>query len=134
MTHGDALGGGLSDRCHVWQPATMARWSAAASAEYGWASRRDMWASARVSRNTTSGRRTGYDTASAFYNMGGYSLTNLNFGVKRHAWQAILFVTNLFDKRAEVDLYNAHGVNAADTQPLGINRPRTVGIELRFAH
>ena len=109
------------------------RWSAAASAEYGWALRPNLWASARVSWNTTSGQRTGYDSASSFYNMGGYSLTNLNLGVKRGAWQATLFVNNLFNKHAEVDLYNAYGVNAPDTQPWGINRPRTIGFELRFA-
>jgi outer membrane receptor protein involved in Fe transport len=109
------------------------RWQAAASADYEWALRPDVWASARVSWNTTSGQQTGYDTASPFYNMGGFSLTNVNFGVKRHAWQATMFVSNLFNKRAQVDLYNAYGVNAPDTQPLGINRPRTFGLELRFA-
>jgi outer membrane receptor protein involved in Fe transport len=109
------------------------RWSAAASAEYEWALRPDVWGSARVSWNTTSVQHTGYDTASPFYNMGGYSLANLNFGVKRRAWQATLFVTNVFNKHAEIDLYNAYGANAPGTQPLGINRPRTVGIELRFA-
>jgi len=109
------------------------RWSGLLSADYGWALRQDLWASARASWNVTSNQHTSYDAASPFYNMSGYSLTNLSLGVRRHAWQATLFVTNLFDKHAKVDLYNAYGVNAPDTQPFGINRPRTVGLELRFA-
>jgi hypothetical protein len=30
----------------------------------------------------------------------------LNLSVKRHAWQATVFVTNLLNKRSEVDLNN----------------------------
>jgi hypothetical protein len=43
-----------------------------------------------------------------------------------------LFVDNLLNKLAGIDLYNAYGVNAATTQPVGLNRPRTVGLDCRW--
>jgi outer membrane receptor protein involved in Fe transport len=73
-----------------------------------------------------------FETDSPFYDMAGYSLANLHIGVKGGSWQTAAFVENLLDKRAEVDLYNAYGSNIPTTQPLGLNRPRTIGIEFRM--
>jgi hypothetical protein len=53
-------------------------------------------------------------------------------GVKRGRWQSSLFAKNLFNKHAETDLYNAYGSNVPNIQPLGLNRPRTVGLDVRF--
>ncbi|MEM7217200.1 MAG: TonB-dependent receptor [Pseudomonadota bacterium] len=56
-----------------------------------------------------------------------YVLVNVGVGVKRDSWSAELFVNNLFNERAQLN------VNATDYTPsVTTNRPRTVG--LRFGY
>lgn len=108
------------------------KWMGSFSAEY----RREIGANAsayvRGSINSTTHQDTGYATESPFFNLPGYSLVNLSVGVKHGRWQSSLFAKNLFNKHAETDLYNAYGSNVPNTQPLGLNRPRTVGLDVRF--
>jgi iron complex outermembrane receptor protein len=108
------------------------KWMGSLSAEY----RREIAANAsayvRGSINTTTHQNTGYATDSPFFNLPGYSIANLRVGVKHGRWQSSLFAENLLDKHAETDLYNAYGSNVPNTQPLGLNRPRTVGLDVRF--
>jgi outer membrane receptor protein involved in Fe transport len=58
---------------------------------------------------------------------GSYSLLNLRFGVQKQQWTAALFVDNATDERAQLLIDNA-GV----TQRITRNRPRTVGVNVRY--
>ena len=61
------------------------------------------------------------------YEQEAYSLVNVAFGVERDGWSAELFIDNLFDERAQLN------VNATDYTPsVTTNRPRTVGLRLSF--
>ena len=61
------------------------------------------------------------------YEQEDYVLVNVGVGVKRDSWSAELFVNNLFNERAQLN------VNATDYTPsVTTNRPRTVG--LRFGY
>lgn len=108
------------------------KWMGSFSAEYRREIRADVSAYARASINTTTHEDTGYVTASPFFNLPGYSLANLRLGLKHRRWQSSIFADNLFNKHVETDLYNAYGSNVPNTQPLGLNRPRTVGLDVRF--
>jgi iron complex outermembrane recepter protein len=82
--------------------------------------------------NTVSHQYASFDTQSITYNVGGHSLANLRFGVKHGSWQSSLFVTNLFNKYFETGQPIAQGVGLPTTHAVGLNRPRTVGVDLRF--
>ena len=56
-----------------------------------------------------------------------YTLVNAAVGFEREGWSAELFVNNLFDESAQLN------VNSADYTPsVTVNRPRTLG--LRFGY
>lgn len=56
-----------------------------------------------------------------------YTLVNLAFGVNKDQWHAELFVDNVFDERAILN------INAADYTPsVATNRPRTIGVRFSF--
>lgn len=59
-----------------------------------------------------------------------YELGNLRFGVKADAWEAALFVNNLWDERAFLSLDRERGTRAR----VGYltNMPRTYGVSLRM--
>lgn len=107
------------------------KWMGSLSAEYSREIAADFTAYLRASVSMTTHQDTSYDTQSPFFNMPGYTLADLKLGAKRGRWQGALFVNNLFDKHAEMDLYNAYGFNTPTTQPQGLNRPRTVGLDVR---
>ena len=63
----------------------------------------------------------------ARYVQDGYTLLNLSIGLHKDAWGAELFINNVTNERAMIN------VNSADYTPsVTTNRPRTVG--LRFSH
>jgi iron complex outermembrane receptor protein len=63
----------------------------------------------------------------ARYEQEAYTLVNVAFGVRKDQWGAELFVNNLFDEAAQLN------INAADWVPsVATNRPRTIG--LRFSY
>lgn len=63
----------------------------------------------------------------ARYEQKAYTLVNLATGVRRDTWTAELFVENLFDERAMLN------INAADYVPsVATNRPRTIGVRFSF--
>ncbi|PCI54695.1 MAG: hypothetical protein COB36_09160 [Alphaproteobacteria bacterium] len=56
-----------------------------------------------------------------------YSLVNARFSVKSEMdWQVDLFVDNLFNKRADLNIFNFNGGTIVHTP----NQPRTIGLEL----
>ena len=107
------------------------KWMGSFSVEYSREIAAEFSAYLRASVNTTTHQDTSYNIQSPFFNMPGYTLANLKLGAKRGRWQGALFVNNLFDKHAEMSLYNAYGFNTPTTQPEGLNRPRTVGLDVR---
>jgi len=63
----------------------------------------------------------------ARYEQESYTMVNLAFGVDKDAWGAELFINNVTDENAQLN------INAADWTPsVATNRPRTIG--LRFSY
>jgi iron complex outermembrane recepter protein len=108
------------------------RWMGAASAEY--TREIDAGTSAYVRGDFTSTTRedTNYNYQSIYYNIAGYSLLNLRLGVRRMGWTGALFVTNVMDKRAETELPLSNGVDLPTQRRIALNRPRTIGLDVRF--
>jgi iron complex outermembrane recepter protein len=103
----------------------VARWSGSSSAELTlpWSS--DVSQFFRVAEQYVGGSRT--DFGAVGLPMGNYWLTNFRTGVNINTWDAELFVNNLTNRRAV--LY----VNQFGGDPrYEINRPRTVGFNLRY--
>jgi outer membrane receptor protein involved in Fe transport len=63
----------------------------------------------------------------ARYEQKAYTLFNAAFGIRKDQWTAELFVDNLFDKHAQLN------INAADYTPsVTTNRPRTIGVRFSY--
>jgi iron complex outermembrane receptor protein len=84
--------------------------------------------------NSTSREDTSYNPQSVYYNSAGYSLLNLRLGVRHVAWTGGLFVTNALDKHAETELPLSNGVDLPTQRRIALNRPRTIGLNIRFDH
>jgi len=108
------------------------RWMGAASAEYARAIDADTSAYLRGDFNSTSREDTSYNSQSIYYNIAGYSLLNLRLGVKHLAWTGGLFVTNALDRRAETELPLSNAVDLPTQRRIALNRPRTIGLDIRF--
>jgi len=92
----------------------------------------DLSAFARVDVSHTGGSTTTFNALStanglsSYFTPPAYSLLNLRFGIEKEQWSAALFVDNVADKRAVVLVDNA-----AVTERITRNRPRTIGIHVR---
>lgn len=110
------------------------RWMGAASAEYTRNITPDTSAYVRGDLNSSSHQFATFDTTSIYRNVGGYSLLNLRLGVTHGAWHGGLFVNNVLDKHAETELPTPNGVEDPTQRAVSLNRPRTIGLDLRFDH
>lgn len=110
------------------------RWMGATSAEYTRSIDADTSAYLRGDFNFTSREDTSYNSQSIYYNMAGYSLLDLRLGVKHLAWSGGLFLTNALDKRGETELPLSNGIDLATQRRIALNRPRTIGLDVRFEH
>ena len=108
------------------------RWMGAVSAEYTRDITADTSAFLRGDFNTTSHQYSNFDTTSIYRDIGGYSLLNLRLGVKHNAWRGALFVSNALDKHAETELPIANGIDIPTQRTIALNRPRTIGLDIRF--
>jgi len=108
------------------------RWMGATSAEYTRAIDADTSAYLRGDFSFTSREDTSYNSQSIYYNIAGYSLLNLRLGVKHLRWSGGLFVTNALDKRAETELPLSNGIDLPTQRRIAMNRPRTIGLDIRF--
>jgi iron complex outermembrane receptor protein len=108
------------------------RWMGAASAEYTRTIDADTSVYLRGDFNSRSREDTSYNSQSIFYNNAGYSLLNLRLGVKHRAWSGGLFVTNALDKHAETELPLSNGLDLPTQRRIALNRPRTIGLDIRF--
>lgn len=92
----------------------------------------DLSAFARVDVSHTGGSTTTFNALStanrlpSYFTPPAYSLLNLRLGIEKEQWSATLFVDNVADKRAFVMVDNA-----AVTERITRNRPRTIGIQVR---
>jgi iron complex outermembrane receptor protein len=110
------------------------RWVGAASAEYTHAIDADTSAYLRGDFNSTTREDTNYNSQSIYYDIAGYSVLNLRLGVKRRGWTGALFVTNALDRRGETELPLSNGVDLPTQRRIALNRPRTIGLDIRFDH
>jgi len=108
------------------------RWMGATSAEYTRSIDADTSAYLRGDFSFTSREDTSYNSHSIYYNIAGYSLLNLRLGVKHLGWSGGLFVTNALDRRAETELPLSNGVDLPTQRRIALNRPRTIGLDIRF--
>ncbi len=92
----------------------------------------DLSAFARVDVSHTGGSTTTFNALSranrlpSYFTPPAYSLLNLRLGIEKEQWSATLFVDNVADKRAIVLVDNA-----AVTERITRNRPRTIGFQVR---
>ena len=62
------------------------------------------------------------------YEQEAYTLVNVAAGIRKDGWKAELFINNLFDENAQLN------VNATDYTPsVTTNRPRTIGLRVGYA-
>ena len=61
-----------------------------------------------------------------------YALLDLRSGILHDAWEADLFVTNVFDKQAELSDYLSDNYSATTRVRMFTNQPRTTGLSLRW--
>jgi iron complex outermembrane receptor protein len=108
------------------------RWSGAVFAEYTRDIAADTSAYLRGDFNTTSHEFANFNTQSVYRDIGGYSLLNLRLGVKHNAWRGGLFVSNALDKHAQTELPVANGIDLPTQRRIALNRPRTIGLDIRF--
>lgn len=55
-----------------------------------------------------------------------YAVENMRLGIDASAWSAFLFVDNVADKRADINVVEGY----ADRYQIFVNRPRTIGVDL----
>jgi iron complex outermembrane recepter protein len=110
------------------------RWTGAASAEYTQSINADTYAFVRGDFNSSSREDSNYNYQSIYKNVAGYSLLNLRLGVKHLGWTGGLFVTNALDRRAETELPLSNGFDLPTQRRVALNRPRTIGVDVRFGY
>ena len=108
------------------------RWMGAASAEYTQAIDARTSAYLRGDFSSTTREYANYNYQSIYYNIAGYSLLNLRLGVKHMGWTGALFVTNALDRHGETELPLSNGVDLPTQRRIALNRPRTIGVDIRF--
>jgi iron complex outermembrane recepter protein len=107
------------------------KWNGAASIEYRRQFAPDLSGFARFDINATSHEYNSFVYTSIYSKDAGYSLANIRFGVRRSRWQSSLFVLNLFDKHAETALPISNAADLPTQRRFSLNRPRTVGLDVR---
>ncbi len=61
-----------------------------------------------------------------------YALLDLRAGIIHGAWEANLFVSNVFDKQAALSRFNSDNYDASTRSRIFTNRPRTAGLSLQW--
>ena len=108
------------------------RWAGSATAEYDRNLSANTSGYVRADFSVTTHVYANYDTQSIYYNIGGYSLLNLRVGSTHNSWTAGFFIDNALNKHAETELPLANSVDLPTQRRIAMNRPRTIGIDIRF--
>jgi iron complex outermembrane receptor protein len=87
---------------------------------------------ARFDMNASSRQYNNFDPTSNYYATAGYALANFRIGTDSvKQWQGSFFINNLFDRHAETGLRTASGIDLPMTRAVSMNRPRTIGVDVR---
>ncbi len=87
---------------------------------------------ARFDVNASSRQFNNFDPTSNYHETAGYALANFRIGTDTSKqWQGSFFIDNLFDRHAETGLRTASGIDLPMTRAVSMNRPRTVGFDIR---
>ncbi len=78
------------------------------------------------------GGASGSDVTHLNLNLPSYTIVNLNFGLARDSWEAVVYVNNLTDENANTSFDRERGGRAR----LGFrtNTPRTIGVTYRYRY
>ena len=60
------------------------------------------------------------------------NLTNLRLGLKTHAWSAVLFVDNVFNRQFPMEYINLIANTGPPYSRIATNQPLTVGMDLSY--
>jgi iron complex outermembrane recepter protein len=63
-----------------------------------------------------------------------YGLLDLRAGILHNAWEANLFLSNVFDKQAALSAFLSSNYSAPTRTRMFTNRPRTVGLSLKWKY
>jgi outer membrane receptor protein involved in Fe transport len=110
------------------------RWTGAASAEYTRTIDADTSVYFRGDFDSTTHEDANYNAQSIYHNIAGYSLLSLRLGIKHLSWTGSLFATNVLDKHAETELPLSNAVDLPTQRRIALNRPRTIGLDIRFSY
>lgn len=108
-------------------------WSASLSAQYLWPVRHGWEGFLRGDLAYIGSSDTQFNPDNPINNSkSAYTLVDVRLGVRRQAWEVILFAENLFDELAEVNIIE----QASNLTPRAIvpARPRRIGINVRYRY
>jgi outer membrane receptor protein involved in Fe transport len=108
------------------------KWMGSASADYHRQFGNAGLGYARLDYSTTTHQYNNFTPASNYYDRAGYSLANMRVGAKHKGWDTALFIDNAFNKHAETALPLSYAIDLPTTRRVSLNRPRTIGVEIRF--
>jgi outer membrane receptor protein involved in Fe transport len=109
------------------------KWQASLTSRYTWPINAALNAFISGDAAYVSGSGTQFNPMSPIYNYKhSYTVANAKIGLRGERWVAQIFVDNVFDKLAEVNIIE----QASNLTPRAIvpNRPRTVGLDLSFQY
>jgi outer membrane receptor protein involved in Fe transport len=105
-------------------------WTSSTSLAYRRSVGSNLAFTARVENNYVDGH---IDVTSQINHLPPYDLTNLRTGFEGKHWTAVLFATNLFDRRALLsDTSQQINVTVPTFNRIAVNQPLTVGIDLSY--
>ena len=108
---------------------------------YGWLMGDDLLGAAQVNFNYVGSRQeltlfAGSPEAGipGYQTVPDYSLTDARISVSKDNWTAALFVTNVFDKHAQLTYLNINSFNLYSYNRVVTNQPRTIGLDLSLRY
>ena len=108
------------------------KWTGNVSTEYRTQIRPTISGFARLDVNASSRQFNNFDPTSNYYATAGYALANFRIGTDNSKeWQSSFYIDNLLDKHAETGLRTASGIDLPMTRAVSMNRPRTIGVDIR---
>jgi outer membrane receptor protein involved in Fe transport len=108
------------------------KWTGNVSLEYRTQIRPTISGFARFDVNASSRQFNNFDPTSNYYATAGYALANFRIGTDSSKdWQGSFFIDNLLDRHAETGLRTASGIDLPMTRAVSMNRPRTIGLDIR---
>ena len=110
------------------------KWTGTASSEYRRSIAANTTLVARLDFNTSSRAYNSFDPTSLNYVQAGYSLLNARLSALFGAWDVALFATNALNKHAETAYPGSYGAIIPTQAQIALNRPRTVGLDVKVSY